>query len=188
MHKVLVSLIITLLSISHLCAQKPYHGDGIDDVLRFAPFVTVYSLKACGLEGESSWKRLTVNTAASVVISSGTAWILKKAIKKERPDGTDFHSFPSGHSTLVFTGAHILHKEYGKVSPWISVGGYTIATLTAADRIRRNRHDWLDVVSGTAIGIASTELGYWLGDKISGESRRVSVVIAPNELCMIMKL
>ena len=44
--------------------------------------------------------------------------------------------------------------EYRKVSPWIGVAGYALATGVAVDRIRRNRHHWGDVVAGAAIGVA----------------------------------
>ena len=69
--------------------DKPYHGDGPDDVLRFVPIASVFALKACGVEGASSWKRLVVNTAASYALSAGTAWGLKHSIRERRPDGTD---------------------------------------------------------------------------------------------------
>ena len=52
------------------------------------------------------------------------------------------------------------------------MAGYTVATVTAVDRVRRNRHHWDDVVVGAAIGIAATEAGYWLGDKLTGECSR----------------
>lgn len=60
----------------------------------------------------------------------------------------------------------MLHKEFGKVSPWISVAGYSVATLTAADRVMRDRHHWYDVAAGAAIGILSTELCYFVGGKL----------------------
>ena len=113
-------------------AQKPYHGDGPDDWLRFVPVASAYALKACGVESASSWKRLAINTATSYVLSCGTTWALKHAIHERRPDGTDNRAFPSGHATVAFAGAAILDKEFRHVSPWISVGGYAVATGVAA--------------------------------------------------------
>lgn len=155
--------------------DKTYHGDGIDDYLRFVPITSVFVMKACGVESASSWKRIVVNTAASVVVSSGISYSLKHTVHERRPDGTDSRSFPSGHATVAFAGATILHKEYVKLSPWISVAGYSVATLTAVDRVRRNRHVWGDVVAGAAIGIGGTMLGYWLGDMLTGEKSRYAV-------------
>ncbi len=181
-HYLSILLLALCLSVQ---AQK---SDALDDVLRLVPLATTYTLKASGVEGASSWKRLGVNTMSSLVICYGTTQALKHAIHKDRPDGSDDHSFPSGHSSIAFATAHQLHKEYGKVSPWISVGGYTVAVLTAVDRVRRDRHDWLDVTAGAAIGIATTELGYWIGDKITGEKSRYQVSVAPNGLAVVIKL
>src|ERR1700760_4902508 len=41
--------------------------------------------------------QLTVETALTV----GTAYALKEIVREERPDGSDFHSFPSGQTALA---------------------------------------------------------------------------------------
>ncbi len=69
--------------------HKRYHGDGIDDALRFVPITAAFALKVAGMASASSWKRLVVNSAASFAISSGTTWALKHVVDRERPDGTD---------------------------------------------------------------------------------------------------
>ncbi len=169
-------------------AQKTYHGDGPDNWLRFVPVASVYALKTCGVESASSWKRLAVNTAASYVLACGTTWVLKQAVRERRPDGTDRRAFPSGHATVAFAGAAILDKEYRHVSPWISVGGYAVATAVAVDRVVRNRHQWHDVVAGAAIGVGGTWLGYWLGDKITGQDSRYRVSVDGNAVTLAVRL
>ena len=164
--------------------DKAYHGDGPDDVLQYAPYASLFLLKAVGVESASSWKRLAVNAAASYVFTAGTAWVLKHSIHETRPDGTDRRSFPSAHSAIAFAGAHALHKEYGRISPWVSVAGYGVAAFTAIDRVCRNRHHWYDVAVGAAIGIGTTELGYWLGDKITGEHSKYQGSMTPTALSM----
>ncbi len=168
--------------------SKRYHGDGVDDYLRFVPLVTVGVLKASGVESASSWQRLTVNTAMSCSLTIGTTYGLKRLVHDTRPDETDNHSFPSGHTSMAFAGATILHKEFGRVSPWISVAGYGVATLTAVDRVRRNRHEWDDVAVGAAIGILATEAGYRLGDLITGERSRYSLGVGPQGLMLSINL
>ncbi|MCI6551437.1 MAG: phosphatase PAP2 family protein, partial [Prevotella sp.] len=74
-----------------------------------------------------------------------------------------------------FAGATILHKEYRQLSPWISVAGFGVAAFTGVDRVLRNRHHWGDVVAGAAIGVLGTELGYWIGDRITGDRSRYAV-------------
>lgn len=179
---------LCLLCLPCSAQDKRYHGDGIDNVLRFVPITAVITMKAAGMEGASSWKRLATNTVASYAIAAGTTYALKHSIHSRRPDGTDRRSFPSGHSTVVFAGAHILYKEYGRKYPWIAVAGYGVAAATAADRVRRNRHHWADVAAGAAIGIAGTELGYRLGDLITGEKSRYQLSITPNEVALNISL
>lgn len=187
MRKLIV--IIFIMSVVPACAQdKSYRGDGIDDYLRWVPLVSTYALKVSGVEGASSWKRLVVNTAASCAITVGVTWGLKAAIKDRRPDGTGYDAFPSGHTSFAFAGATILHKEYGKVSPWISVAGYSVAAVTAVDRVRRHRHEWDDVLAGAAIGILATEAGYRLGDLITGEHSRYSVGVGPEGVMVCISL
>ena len=60
----------------------------------------------------------------------------------------------------------MLHKEYGRLSPWISVAGYGVATFTAVDRVVKDRHHWYDVDAGAGIGIVSAELTDYLGRKV----------------------
>ena len=81
----------------------------------------------------------------------------------------------------------MLHKEYGKVSPLISIAGYGVAAFTAVDRVIRHRHEWQDVVAGAGIGILSTELCYWLGDKLTGERSRFLVSPTTNGVSMIIQ-
>lgn len=122
--------------------DKRYHGDGIDDVLRFVPTIAVFGLKACGVEAESTWQRRIGAQVLAFGVNAAVTYSLKHAIHEKRPDGTDNHSFPSGHTSVAFSGATVLMHEYRKVSPWIGVAGYAVATTVAVDRVRRNRHHW----------------------------------------------
>lgn len=189
MSKKVPALILALLMPVVCAAQnKPYHGDGIDDYLRFVPIVSAYALKAAGVDSRSQWKRLLVNTATSFAIDAAFTYGLKFTVKSTRPDGTDRHSFPSGHTSFAFFGAAILDKEFRRVSPWISVAGYTVAAVTAVDRVRRNRHHWADVLAGAAIGVLSVEAGYWLGDKITGWDDDVSLAVSPVGVALVVEL
>ena len=167
---------------------KPFHGDGIDDVLEYTPFAAVIALKAFGVESKSEWGRLAVNTAASFVFTAGTCYTMKHTIHKMRPDRTDNHSFPSGHAAFAFAGATLMANEYGHVSPWITVGGYAVATFTAVDRVRRNRHNCGDVVVGAAVGVAAAEAGYYLGGLILPDHKNYSLSVSPVGMNLVVKL
>lgn len=182
---------------------KHYHGDGIDDVLQYTPMAASFLLKAAGVKCRSSWEQRLYKSGASFILCSGTTYLLKHSIHKMRPDGTDNRSFPSGHTAIAFSGATVLHKEFGKTSPWISVAGYAVATITAVDRVRRNRHHWEDVATGAAIGFLSAQASYWIVDKITAkckkekkdadgntieEEQKIQIGVAPDGLAMVIKL
>ena len=180
--------VLILLLAMPTWAQQAYHGDGPDDVLRIVPAATAIALKACGMESKSCWKRLAVNAAMSYALAAGTTWTLKHAIHERRPDYTDNHAFPSGHTAMAFAGAVVLDKEYRHVSPWISAAGYAVATGVAVDRVVRNRHHWQDVTAGAAIGAGSTLLGYWLGGKLTGQHSRYHITASASTLALTIKL
>lgn len=172
--------------------HKRYHGDGIDNVLEYVPTAAVFGLKLLGVPAESSWKRRLTVSVVSFGINAAVTYSLKHTIHEMRPDGTDNHSFPSGHTAVAFCGATTLMHEYRKVSPWIGVAGYAVATTVAVDRVRRNRHHWGDVVAGAAIGVASAEAGYWIGDIILGKGKKkkqdVSLSVAPIGMTLVARL
>ncbi|MGN0069004.1 MAG: phosphatase PAP2 family protein [Prevotella sp.] len=186
MKPVISALLLLVLSLPCTAQGERYHGDGIDDYLRFVPLASAYVLKAAGVESASSWKRMTVNSALSVAIASGVTYGLKQTVHKMRPDRTDNKSFPSGHTTMAFAGATVLHKEFGRISPWVSVAGYGVATFTAIDRVCRNRHHWTDVATGAAIGIIGTEAGYRIGDLLTGEHSRYALGVGPDGLAVFI--
>ena len=201
--KTIIALLAFLLALpmNGLAQYKRYHGDGIDNVLQYTPMAASFVLKIAGVKGRSTWKERIIKSAGTFVLCAGTTYALKHAIHSTRPDGTDNQSFPSGHTAVAFCGATVLHKEYGKVSLWISVAGYTVATITAVDRVRRNRHHWGDVAAGAAIGWLSAEASYWIVDKIMGkkkkktpngqtieEEQKVQMGVSADGLAMVIKL
>lgn len=139
-----------------------------DDYLQFAPVVAMVAMKACGLESRSSWGRMVASGGISTGLMLSTVYVVKYGLGRLRPDGSTYNSFPSGHTAMAFTSATLLHKEYGHLSPWVSIAGYTAATVTGISRALNNRHWLSDIVVGAGVGILSTELGYLLTDKLLG--------------------
>lgn len=138
-----------------------------DDYLQYAPGVAMLGLKVAGVQGRSSWLRMLVSDAFSASIMGITVNTVKHTVQTPRPDGSNNHSFPSGHTATAFMFATMLHKEYGLTqSPWYSIGGYSIATATAVSRVMNNKHWLSDIMVGAGIGILSTEIGYFLADLI----------------------
>jgi membrane-associated phospholipid phosphatase len=74
---------------------------------------------------------------------------IKFATGRERPDGSDSRSFPSGHAAVTFAGATVLERHLGWRSSFVA---YAVATYVAASRLHDNRHYLSDVAFGAAVG------------------------------------
>ncbi len=86
----------------------------------------------------------------------GATILLKYAINKPRPDGaTDGHAFPSGHTSVAFSGTSFVQRRYG----WkFGIPAYLVAAYVGYSRIEglNDRHDGWDVLAGAVVGIGST--------------------------------
>ena len=137
-----------------------------DDYLRYAPAAALYALHLGGIKGKNSLADATGIYLLTTAIS-GTLVISSKHIsQRTRPDGSDDHSFPSGHSTTAFASAEFLYQEYKDLSPWYGYAGYTVATTTAVLRLYNKKHWLSDVIAGAGFGILSTKASYLLYPKI----------------------
>ena len=186
--QLLVFCLLAVFSQGVSAQYKEYHGDGPDDWLRLLPVSSAFVLKVCGVESSSNWKSFIVSAGASGLLTCGVTYGLKHAVHDMRPDGTDNHAFPSGHAAVAFAGAHVLWKEYRGTSIWIPAAGYAVAAATAVDRVHRNRHHWDDVVAGAAIGVASTELGYWLSHKLLPQNGQCQIGVSPGGVTLLYTL
>jgi membrane-associated phospholipid phosphatase len=84
------------------------------------------------------------------IVSQGTAQAIKYAASRTRPDGSNNHSFPSGHSASAFATATVLQKEFG----WkAGVPAFAVAGWVAASRVQMKRHYLSDVLAGATVGI-----------------------------------
>lgn len=89
----------------------------------------------------------------SFATNFATTYTLKSVINKERPNGRDDRSFPSGHTSVAFQGASFIHKRYGLE---YSIPAYIGASFVGYSRVQADEHDITDVLAGAALGIASS--------------------------------
>tara|TARA_Y100000588_G_scaffold55335_1_gene52828 strand:+ start:2728 stop:3312 length:585 start_codon:yes stop_codon:yes gene_type:complete len=89
------------------------------------------------------------------VMTEALTYGLKLSINKTRPDLSNDNAFPSGHTSTVFHSAGYIHRRYGFK---YSIPAYALAGFTAASRIDSKKHDIVDVLAGTAIGLGSNLL------------------------------
>ncbi|MDE5869731.1 MAG: phosphatase PAP2 family protein [Muribaculaceae bacterium] len=114
----------------------------------------VIALPAATLAGvliQKDWKGLIqgVETAAA---TAATTLILKYSIKEMRPDYSNTHSFPSGHSSISFATAAFLQRRYG----WgVGAPAYALSCYVAWGRVFAKKHHVWDVCAGAALGAAS---------------------------------
>lgn len=138
----------------------------VDDYLQYSPAAVMLGMKIAGIKGRSTWGRMWTSDAFSVLIMAAAVNTIKYQAKVRRPDGSNRHSFPSGHTATAFMTATMLAKEYGNKSYWYCIGAYTVATTTGLMRMANNKHWLSDVLAGAGIGILSTEFGYYIADLI----------------------
>lgn len=137
--------------------------------LALSPLAATWVMKACGVKSRSTTRRMLTANGLAVGLTVGLSQTLRWSVTEKCPDGSNTNSFPSMHASLAYMGATILSREYGHISPWISIGGYAAATGTQMLRIKHNAHWMNDIFMGAGIGVVSTHLAYFLTDKIIGE-------------------
>lgn len=121
-------------------------GDVLAFVTPVASLATVLALQ--------DWEGLKQG-ALSGVTTVGLTYALKYIVKKERPDRSDMHSFPSMHTSISFAGAAFIQRRYGW--KW-GIPAYVVSTYVGWSRVYGKKHDWWDVVAGAVIGAGSSYL------------------------------
>lgn len=147
----------------------------IDDYTQYAPALLVFAMDAAGLKGRYRPGDQLLMYGLGVISTAAVVQPMKRIIVRERPDGSDDLSFPSGHTSVAFATAEFLNQEYGKQYPWISFAGYATAGLTGYLRLYNDQH-WLgDVLAGAAIGMGTTRLVYWIRNRIETKKKAPSL-------------
>ena len=119
-------------------------GDVLMLISPVASVATVLILK--------DWKGLKQGALAGVT-TAGLSIALKYIVKKDRPDMSNDHSFPSFHTSAAFAGAAFLQRRYG----WqYGIPAYVLAGYVGWSRVYGKKHDWWDVAAGAAIGLGSS--------------------------------
>jgi membrane-associated phospholipid phosphatase len=138
----------------------------IDNFTQYVPAGAVYGLNLLGIKGKHNFldRSVILGTSAAIVGISVTG--IKLLTQIQRPDGTAYNSFPSGHTATAFACAEFLYQEYKDVSVWYGIAGYTVAAGTGFLRMYNNRHWLTDVVAGAGFGILSTKIAYWVFPQI----------------------
>lgn len=114
----------------------------------------------------------TESLVTSTILVTG----LKYAVGRERPNGADNHSFPSGHAITAFCFAPVVQKYWG----WgAGVPAYLFATVTALARVEGYHHYLSDVLAGATLGIV-------IGNSVVYAPKDVTVSVGPGEVTVAL--
>jgi membrane-associated phospholipid phosphatase len=82
------------------------------------------------------------------VLTVGTAYALKQIVRERRPNGSDYHSFPSETTALAASGSSFLWARYG----WqYGLPASALTQFVSYSRIQAHQHRWYDTLASSAI-------------------------------------
>lgn len=148
MTKTLIGLLGVVLSISTLAAEDTPTAWSVEKrpLANALSNVTVYTNIGLDVYHDLKTSDHKWQTAGCEALTYGSVELavnlLKRIVHKERPDRSDNLSWPSAHTAMAT--AAVSGWKFGVSIPLAAATGYF---RTAADK-----HDWVDVLSGAAIG------------------------------------
>ena len=110
--------------------------------------VTVYTVGRA--KDQPKVSHVGMDLIQSLLISEALVQTLKYTTQRERPDGSDKHSFPSGHAADTFAFATALERHLGWKG---AVPAYIFSSYVAISRLPDNKHWLSDAVFGASVGI-----------------------------------
>ena len=175
-----------LLAASLLAAPHAARAQSLDLQLaetyyQYVPALADLGLGLVGVKSENPLGdraiELAVAYTTQIILVNA---LLKNVVNEERPDGSAFNSFPSGHTATAFTGAELVRLEYGW--GW-GAGAYALATTVGVMRVVHQRHHWWDALAGAGIGILCANVGRWSLKPIKGlfgAGTQADLAVAPT--------
>ena len=121
----------------------------------------------------------------SAVLSVGTAYLLKFASGRLRPDQTTDpnhwevggNSFPSVHATAAFAIGTVLAESGNDEYRWVRRAlGYGAAGFTVYERLKHNAHWLSDTVAGAALGTATARFAM---NRSEGRKQAAAIMVSP---------
>lgn len=150
-----IILLITLSCLSLSLNAQQIEVTGSRKAVRTSGDVGAILLPVAGLTAiliNKDWQGLKQGVFAGAT-TLGVTYALKYIVKKDRPDHSDRHSFPSMHTSVSFTAASFIQRRYGW--KW-GIPAYVVSSYVGWSRVYGKKHDWWDVAAGAAIGIGSS--------------------------------
>ncbi|MDN3647395.1 phosphatase PAP2 family protein [Reinekea marina] len=144
--------IVSILMASMVLLHSQAHADEIEtagDIVQLALPLTAL-VATYTLDDPEGRKQFLWSFGSTFAVTH----ILKRTVNKERPDGSNTLSFPSGHTSSAMSGAAFLQKRYG----WdVGLPAYLAAGFVGYSRVHAQKHDWVDVSAGALLAIGMNE-------------------------------
>ena len=125
------------------------------------------------------FRPMTYDMLDAAIVNLAYTELIKVAVGRERPNGQDEKSFPSGHTSNAFALAAVAERHCG----WkLGVPAYLAAGLIGVSRIQQDKHYLSDVVAGASLGyiVGRTVVrvnGRPLDEAVRGASIQVSPIL-----------
>jgi membrane-associated phospholipid phosphatase len=98
---------------------------------------------------DGTFRNATYDMAQAFIVNSTYTGLLKVAVGRPRPDGSDNQSFPSGHASNAFALATVANAHFGAK---VGIPAYLAASAIGIARIEKNVHNLSDVLAGATLG------------------------------------
>jgi membrane-associated phospholipid phosphatase len=134
-------------------AAAPAAADGIKaagEILRIALPVAAGGLSLYKEDYDG-----VLQLGVSEIFAEGTSLVLQHFIHEQRPDKSDYKSFPSDSAAVSFSAASFLQIRYG----WdYGLPAYALAAFVGYSRVEAKKHHWGDVLAGAVLGWGASEI------------------------------
>lgn len=165
MKRILLSL---LLAVTVFAADARSYF--LDDVGQVVPLIAAPAIGVAGVDARHTFRERLAVTVTAVAIDEILVQTMKHTIRSRRPDGTDNHSFPSGHMALCHCRCRNHQKRVwlGLGSGCLSLGGrsWRSADPPSSSSFRRCGRRGCDRICVGQTGLSPTAFGaasVWLG-------------------------
>ena len=152
------------------------------DISAASYFVTALMVPSDSLESRA--KGLLVG-GSTLLVDRALVDGLKRATARERPNGSNSRSFPSGHASIATTAATMSVGNLGYVDMpgWArataSVGLYSTAAATGWARVEAGKHYPSDILAGYALGSFLARFAYHAFLESGEVNPAVSINVTP---------
>jgi membrane-associated phospholipid phosphatase len=123
------------------------------------------------------FRAATYDMSQAVLVNALYTIAIKDLARRQRPDGSNRQSFPSGHASNAFAAATVWAEQYG----WkAAVPGYLAASFIATSRLAAAKHHLSDIVAGATVGIVvGHSVSRW-DSKASHKAERRRTMLVPS--------